>query len=77
MDYVPDIGIMYAPYLTDTYDEYFALVDSPWFKKQMDAVAGQGSRSSPPSGFTATGTFWPTSPSRPQGPFRLKIRTPT
>ncbi len=42
MDYVPDIGIMYAPYLTDTYDEYFTLVDSPWFKKQMDAVAGHG-----------------------------------
>ncbi len=42
MDYVPDIGIMYAPYLTDTYDENFALVDSPWFKKQMEKVAGHG-----------------------------------
>jgi tripartite ATP-independent transporter DctP family solute receptor len=42
MDYVPDVGIMYAPYLTDTYEEYFALVDSPWFAKKMEEVAGHG-----------------------------------
>ncbi|WP_254118888.1 C4-dicarboxylate TRAP transporter substrate-binding protein [Bacillus sp. FJAT-29790] len=32
MDFVPDIGILSAPYLTDDYDSLFKLTDSDWFK---------------------------------------------
>lgn len=32
MDYVPDIGILSAPYLTDDYEGLFKLTDSDWFK---------------------------------------------
>ena len=32
MDYVPDIGILTAPYLADSYDDYYRLFDSEWFK---------------------------------------------
>lgn len=31
MDYVPDIGILSAPYLTNSYDDLFKLTDSDWF----------------------------------------------
>ena len=31
MDYLPDIGITYAPFLTRDYEAYFQLMDSPWF----------------------------------------------
>jgi tripartite ATP-independent transporter DctP family solute receptor len=32
MDYVEDIGITYAPYLTQSYEAYFKLMDSSWFE---------------------------------------------
>ncbi len=35
MDYVPDIGILYAPYLTDTYEDYFRVIDSDWFQNEI------------------------------------------
>jgi tripartite ATP-independent transporter DctP family solute receptor len=31
-DYVPEIGILSAPYLTDSYDQLFKVIDSDWFK---------------------------------------------
>lgn len=33
MDYVPDAGIITAPYLTDDFDSLLALTDSEWFEK--------------------------------------------
>ncbi|MBE3102935.1 MAG: C4-dicarboxylate TRAP transporter substrate-binding protein, partial [Bacilli bacterium] len=32
MEYVPDIGILSAPYLTDDYESLFKLTESEWFK---------------------------------------------
>ncbi|MBT2699961.1 C4-dicarboxylate TRAP transporter substrate-binding protein [Bacillus sp. ISL-40] len=32
MDYVPDIGVLSAPYLTDSYEDLFKVTDSDWFK---------------------------------------------
>ena len=42
MDYVPSIGILYAPYISDSYEEYFKLIDSPWFAQQKAEVAEKG-----------------------------------
>lgn len=42
MDYVPDIGILSAPYLTDDYDSLFKLTDSDWFKGLEKELQDQG-----------------------------------
>lgn len=41
-DYVPDIGILSAPYLSDNYDELFKLTDSDWFKGLEKDLQGKG-----------------------------------
>lgn len=42
MDYVKDIGILYAPYLTESYDQYFKLIDSSWFTNISKQVQEKG-----------------------------------
>ncbi|KAB7707235.1 DctP family TRAP transporter solute-binding subunit [Bacillus aerolatus] len=42
MDYVPDIGILSAPYLTDDYESLFKLTDSEWFKGLEKDLQGEG-----------------------------------
>lgn len=42
MDYVPDIGILSAPYLTDSYEDLFKVTDSEWFKGLEKDLQGKG-----------------------------------
>ena len=42
MDYVPDFGILYAPYLTDSYEQMFKLIDSEFFKGLETELQGKG-----------------------------------
>lgn len=42
MDYVPDIGILSAPYLTDNYDQLFTLTRSDWFKELSTQLQDKG-----------------------------------
>ncbi|MBI0579893.1 C4-dicarboxylate TRAP transporter substrate-binding protein [Neobacillus cucumis] len=42
MDYVPDIGILSAPYLADSYDDLFKVTDSEWFKGLEKDLQKQG-----------------------------------
>lgn len=38
----PDMGIQFAPFLFDTYDEAWRLVESDWWKEQVDICAENG-----------------------------------
>ncbi|MBM7591342.1 C4-dicarboxylate TRAP transporter substrate-binding protein [Brevibacillus fulvus] len=42
MDYVPDMGIMTAPYLTDSTDDLFYLTTTDWFKGLTDQLKQKG-----------------------------------
>jgi tripartite ATP-independent transporter DctP family solute receptor len=42
MDYVPDIGILSAPYLTDSYEDLFKLTDSEWFTGLEQDIQNNG-----------------------------------
>ena len=42
MDYVEDVGITYAPFLTPSYEAYFQLMDSPWFAGIADRLRARG-----------------------------------
>ncbi|WP_163580913.1 C4-dicarboxylate TRAP transporter substrate-binding protein [Gracilibacillus saliphilus] len=42
MDYVPDIGILTAPYLTDNFDDLLYLTSTEWFKDLEDQLAEYG-----------------------------------
>lgn len=38
----PDMGIQFAPFLFDTYDDAWALVNSDWWQEQVDICAENG-----------------------------------
>lgn len=42
MDYVPDLGIVSGPYLTENYDQLFKLTQSDWFKEQEAKLQEKG-----------------------------------
>jgi len=42
MDYVPDVGILTAPYLTEDFDDLFYLTTTDWFKEQTDKLNKEG-----------------------------------
>jgi len=42
MDYVPDMGIMTAPYLTDDVEDLFYLTTTDWFKGLQDQLREKG-----------------------------------
>ncbi|WP_100407497.1 C4-dicarboxylate TRAP transporter substrate-binding protein [Bacillus solitudinis] len=42
MDYVPDLGIFTAPYLTDDFDDLFYLTTTDWFKELEVELEGNG-----------------------------------
>lgn len=42
MDYVPDIGILSAPYLSENYEDLFKVTDSDWFKGLEKDLQSQG-----------------------------------
>jgi tripartite ATP-independent transporter DctP family solute receptor len=39
---VPDFGIVFGPYIFDTWQENWNLVKSPWYKEQSDKLAKKG-----------------------------------
>ncbi|XXM70771.1 C4-dicarboxylate TRAP transporter substrate-binding protein [Lysinibacillus sphaericus] len=42
MDYVPDAGILTAPYLTEDFDDLFYLTTTDWFKDLSSDLNGEG-----------------------------------
>lgn len=42
MDYVPDFGILSAPYLTENYDQLLKLTKSDWFKDMEKQLQAKG-----------------------------------
>jgi len=42
MDYVADLGILSAPYLTDDYDQLFYLLETDWFKELEKELNDKG-----------------------------------
>ncbi|MBD1383272.1 C4-dicarboxylate TRAP transporter substrate-binding protein [Metabacillus arenae] len=42
MDYVPDVGILTAPYLTDSFEDLFYLTTTDWYKDLVSQLNGQG-----------------------------------
>lgn len=42
MDFVPDLGILSAPYLTDSYDELFYLTETDWFEDLHSQLNDEG-----------------------------------
>jgi TRAP-type transport system periplasmic protein len=42
MDYVPDAGIMTAPYLTDSVDDLLYLTTTDWFDELHESLNGEG-----------------------------------
>jgi tripartite ATP-independent transporter DctP family solute receptor len=42
MDYVPDFGILTAPYLTDNFDDLFYLTTTDWYKDLSSQLSGKG-----------------------------------
>lgn len=39
---VPDFGIVFAPYLFDSWDQCWNLIESDWYKQQSDKLAEKG-----------------------------------
>ena len=39
---VPDFGIVFAPYLFDTWEECWTLIESDWYQEQVDKLAEKG-----------------------------------
>lgn len=39
---VPDLGIVFAPYLFETWDEVWKLIESDWYAEQSDKLEEQG-----------------------------------
>lgn len=42
MDYVPDVGILTAPYLTEDFDDLLYLTTTDWFKEQTEKLNTEG-----------------------------------
>lgn len=77
MDYVKDIGILYAPYLTDSYESYFKVIDSDWFRNISKEVATNGFEIVAAKWVYGTRHLLANKPVRNPADFKgLKIRTP-
>jgi tripartite ATP-independent transporter DctP family solute receptor len=77
MDYVEDIGITYAPFLTESYEAYFKLIDSPWFAAISERARAAGFEVLNAKWVYGTRHLLATRPVRtPQDMQGLKIRTP-
>lgn len=44
MDSVPDLSVVDAPYIADSFEDKFKLLDSDWFKQQNDKLNAAGYR---------------------------------
>lgn len=42
VDYEPDLGVLFGPYLTESADELFKVIDSDWFAEKEQALREQG-----------------------------------
>jgi TRAP-type transport system periplasmic protein len=77
MDYLPDIGITYAPFLTRDYEAYFQLMDSPWFEGVCDRLRGLGFEVVTAKWVYGTRHLLATHPVKTPADMKgLKIRTP-
>jgi tripartite ATP-independent transporter DctP family solute receptor len=77
MDYVEDIGITYAPFLTPSYEAYFRLMDSPWFAGITDRLRVRGFEVITAKWVYGTRHLLATKPVRTPADLKgLKIRTP-
>lgn len=77
MDYVKDAGITYAPFLTRGYEEYFQLIDSPWFAQITEHLRERGFEVVTAKWVYGTRHLLATRPVRTPADMKgLKIRTP-
>jgi len=77
MDYVEDIGITYAPFLTQSYEAYFRLMESPWFADITDRLRERGFEVVTAKWVYGTRHLLATKPVRTPADMQgLKIRTP-
>ncbi len=77
MDYLPDIGITYAPFLTPDYEAYFQLMDSSWFADVRDRLRSLGFEVMTAKWVYGTRHLLTTKPVKTPADMKgLKIRTP-
>jgi tripartite ATP-independent transporter DctP family solute receptor len=77
MDYVEDVGITYAPFLTRSYEAYFRLMDSPWFASITDRLRDRGFEVVTAKWVYGTRHLLTTKPVKTPADMKgLKIRTP-